>query len=206
MKGLIKVPRIMLLMGVIVAGLMIMAFVFRGSALAQSSIPSVAVNQVLLNQAKGLIYKVSITITAEQSIGHDTSQLQAALADLEQIVYGSTTSGEQTIEGNGTRKSPIVTDYSERTLSRDPQRALQLSYNQLKQIFDTFKAAYPYDFALRDNICSLTSHRSQLTNQHSHHNHYDNADSFAALYRGNYIFEQFTLCPDRAGSTCDQQR
>jgi hypothetical protein len=145
--GSIKVNRIMLLLGVIVAGLTIMVLVFRGSALAQSNISSVTTNQVLFNQAQGLIDKVSAAIPAEQSLGRDTSQLQAALADLEQIVNGTTTKGEQTIEGNGTRKSPIITDYSERADPRNPERALSLSYSQLKQIFDNFKAAYPSDFA-----------------------------------------------------------
>ncbi len=82
-------------------------------------------------------------INSGNARGLDTSQLQAALADLQQIVNGAVSNAEQTIEGNGTRKSPIVVDYSEKTLSRDPQRALQLSSEQLKRILDNFVAANP---------------------------------------------------------------
>ncbi len=148
MMRLMKKSRMLLLMGVIVAGLSVTALLVTGSAFAQAGVPGITSDtQVLVNLSQGLINRVSSVIPAEQKLGRDTSKLQAALADLEEIVNGTSTKGEQTIEGNGKRDTSIVTDYSERNAGQSLQRKMQLSYDQLKQIFDNFKATYPGDFA-----------------------------------------------------------
>jgi hypothetical protein len=146
MMGNQKISRILLLIGVFVAGLFVVGFVFRGTALAQST--SAGEAQLLINQ-------VNAVIPREQALGRDTTRLQAAMADLQEIVSNTQSTELDSLEGNGTRKAPIIIDYSDRNPGQSYQRKLDLSYRQLRQIFNNFVAAYPNDFATSSTTTGL---------------------------------------------------
>lgn len=154
MKGYKKFHRILLFGGVIVAGLAVLAFLMNEGAAAQSTgVSGISSDtQTLLNLSNGLIARVSAVLPTEQKLGRDTTMMAAALADLQEVTSQTDSVGADIIEGNGTRKSPLITDFSERLSktgsadSRAYRVALRGAYIQLKQIYDNFKAAYPGDF------------------------------------------------------------
>ncbi len=182
MKGNSKTPRSLISMGMAIGMAVLLTLVPIGVASAASASAS---NQSLINSAGSLVARVTASIPHENALGRDTTQLQAAAADVQEILSMSVGKaedlddvGEASVAGADTdsRTSDIqkaLVDFSDRNTrwtdgdAQDYRVALRDATNQLKQTWDNFKAAFPADFATTTAAATPASSSSSSSSSSS---------------------------------------